>query len=55
MDFLRQMLRSLRNLPHGGVSSKVYAERVRITNSLSPVAVGGSIVAACITMYAVGG
>jgi hypothetical protein len=28
---------------------------VRITNSLSPVAVGGSIVVACITMYALGG
>jgi hypothetical protein len=55
MSFLRDLIRGLRNLPDDGVSQKVYAERVRITNSLSPVAAGGSIAAAMVTIYALGG
>jgi diguanylate cyclase (GGDEF)-like protein/PAS domain S-box-containing protein len=58
MNFGKHLLvagcRSLRNLPDGPVGLKVYAERVRITNSLSPVAVGGSMAAAAITIYDVG-
>lgn len=55
MDFLGDLMNTLRNLPNSEVGTKVYAEKVRIANSLSPVAVGGSIVAAVITMYALGG
>jgi diguanylate cyclase (GGDEF)-like protein/PAS domain S-box-containing protein len=55
MSFLRDLIRGLRDLPDDGVSQKVYAERVRITNSLSPVAAGGSIAAAMVTIYALGG
>lgn len=55
MDFLGDLMNTLRNLPNSEVGTKVYAEKVRIANSLSPVAVGGSIVATVITMYALGG
>ena len=55
VDFLGDLMNTLRNLPNSEVGTKVYAEKVRIANSLSPVAVGGSIVAAVITMYALGG
>jgi len=51
MPFLRELITAIRNKPTGHVGEKVYAERVRITNSLSPVAVSGSIAAATITAY----
>lgn len=52
MKFLRSLIMGLRNLPEGEVGRKVYAERVRITNTLSPVAIGGSIAAAAVTAFA---
>ncbi|HVK55538.1 MAG TPA: EAL domain-containing protein [Burkholderiales bacterium] len=51
MEFLREQISTLRNIPTSAVSEKVYAERVRITNSLSPIAVSGSMAAAAIAMY----
>jgi len=55
VSFLGEFISNLRNVPHSDVGRKVYAERVRITNALSPVAVGGSIAAAAVTAYALSG